>query len=385
MKTLNNLLTYPITSENNTTYYDSFDGKLTTHFTPRSMENIGGRHFVIKNPSSNLRGVYFETDSFKKYLGITEENRLLSENEDGTYQVYFTVNDPNSNKLLREKFDWQHITAEAPTNRTLYHTIQWQFHKTVPILFDPPKEKQFLFLSTQAPNQDIMKPPSIRPVCIIFNGSGTTADMHYRGLLPSLLKRNINVLIYNYPSARITGIFRSKEKMVAEAESVLRYVKEKYSGNLPDEKIILYGHSLGGAIAAHLSASHPNINLVLDRTFNNMNSAVESVIDNFNESKSSFLSYILKPVAKLLVNGAIGNLDVTEAIQNVNGNIFIITASRDRLLSTAQLTNAPPHATTIPVPTGHDMVWLDDPNYSKANQQFDQFLKKCDSYGSIVG
>lgn len=112
------------------------------------------------------------------------------------------------------------------------------------------------------------------PTVLYLHGVAHTRGYHYRvSLYKLLLAAGYPVLAIDYRGfADSTEIEDIRESTVVEdAARALRYVRE----TLGEEKVIVWGHSQGAAIASHMVAQeveeqHNQVKLILENPFNNM-------------------------------------------------------------------------------------------------------------------
>ncbi len=68
---------------------------------------------------------------------------------------------------------------------------------------------------------------------------------------------------------RSSGLFPNEQRVYEDAEAAWRYLV--YQQRVPDQRIVLYGRSIGGAIALHLAAHHPDAaGVIVESTFTSM-------------------------------------------------------------------------------------------------------------------
>jgi len=82
-----------------------------------------------------------------------------------------------------------------------------------------------------------------------------------------------NIIVYNYRGvADSKGSCNNTFDMVEDLINVIEYVEKREDD--PEAEIILWGHSIGGAVtiyaARSLGSSVPNLNLVVDRSFDSL-------------------------------------------------------------------------------------------------------------------
>ncbi|MCI0378232.1 MAG: alpha/beta hydrolase [Gemmataceae bacterium] len=125
---------------------------------------------------------------------------------------------------------------------------------------------------------------------------------------------NESVLIFDYPGYGHSSGKPSESGCYAAAQAAYDWlVKEK---KIPPERILIFGQSLGGAVAVDLAARQPHRALVLVRTFT---SAPDVALDQL-----PVLPY------SLLMNN---RFDSLEKIKMCSRPVFLAAADQDRLIS----------------------------------------------------
>ena len=74
-----------------------------------------------------------------------------------------------------------------------------------------------------------------------------------------------NVLIYDYPGYGLSNGSPSEEAVIASAEAAYQYLIHEL--NIPADKIVLYGRSLGGGPTIDLASRFENAGVILECTF----------------------------------------------------------------------------------------------------------------------
>ncbi|MEI8365905.1 MAG: alpha/beta fold hydrolase [Parachlamydiaceae bacterium] len=111
--------------------------------------------------------------------------------------------------------------------------------------------------------------------------------------LRDFVDRGFNVLLFNYRGVGQSGGHASCDGLVLDAESTFQYVNKELG--VPEEKILLYGHSLGGAIAAQVATMHDRVSVCNDRSFSSLGKAVHYVLSN----SSSLAGIVVKALSFL--------------------------------------------------------------------------------------
>jgi fermentation-respiration switch protein FrsA (DUF1100 family) len=94
--------------------------------------------------------------------------------------------------------------------------------------------------------------------------------LHYAGLR----RLGLNLLAFDYRGYGESGGAPSEHGLYRDAEAVYRYLRE--SRRIPPERIVVFGHSLGSAVAVDLVARFPAAGVIVEGAFT-------SVIDRGQE------------------------------------------------------------------------------------------------------
>ncbi|MFT7641908.1 MAG: fermentation-respiration switch protein FrsA (DUF1100 family) [Pirellulaceae bacterium] len=107
-----------------------------------------------------------------------------------------------------------------------------------------------------------------RGTLLFCHGNGE--HVGYNGPYGALLSRelNLNVLVFDYRGYGRSEGSPAKDGILADGEAAIKWLAEK-NGVTPGQ-VIVYGRSLGGAVACHLGAKHQVKGLFLQSTFSRM-------------------------------------------------------------------------------------------------------------------
>jgi pimeloyl-ACP methyl ester carboxylesterase len=87
--------------------------------------------------------------------------------------------------------------------------------------------------------------------------------------------QGFNVVLFNYRGTGASSGRMSRDGLLKDGEAVYAYVKSLTS---EDKKIVLDGHSLGGAVAAHVAAKNPGCHVLSDRSFSTLSLTIDKLI-----------------------------------------------------------------------------------------------------------
>ena len=111
--------------------------------------------------------------------------------------------------------------------------------------------------------------PSARGTLLYLHGNGLNISANL-GLAERYRALGLSVLMIDYRGYGLSdGDFASESQTYADADAALQYLLNQRS--IPPSEIILFGHSLGGAIAINLAQQSPNVaGLIVQSSFSSM-------------------------------------------------------------------------------------------------------------------
>lgn len=116
-----------------------------------------------------------------------------------------------------------------------------------------------------------------RFLLIYFHGNaGSLAERFF--WIQALVETGVDVLAVDYRGYGKSEGSPSEEGLQLDAEAVYSYAIETLE--VPPERILLYGKSLGGAVAAQLASTQPVRGLILQSTFSTLADQAEAVFPN---------------------------------------------------------------------------------------------------------
>jgi fermentation-respiration switch protein FrsA (DUF1100 family) len=102
------------------------------------------------------------------------------------------------------------------------------------------------------------------PVILYFCGNaGNLADR--TELLMGFARHDCEIVAFNYRGTGESGGRPSEQGVYSDAEAVYDYITG--SQGVDPDRLVLWGHSIGGAVACELAARQPCAGLVLESTF----------------------------------------------------------------------------------------------------------------------
>ncbi|MDF2549646.1 MAG: putative Peptidase [Chlamydiales bacterium] len=91
-------------------------------------------------------------------------------------------------------------------------------------------------------------------------------------VLDIYLNQGYNVLFFHYRGVGASQGTATAKGLIQDGEAAFQYVHSHLG--TPEKDIVLFGHSLGGAVAASVAEMHPQVGLCHDRSFSSLNREV---------------------------------------------------------------------------------------------------------------
>jgi pimeloyl-ACP methyl ester carboxylesterase len=173
------------------------------------------------------------------------------------------------------------VVALVIATYALISLLVWKFQTR--LIFMPTRRIRHTPASLGVPGEEVQIPfqsrdgkqeilhgfwlPADGPKVILYfhgNGDNIGVNLPHAVLLRSL---GISVLLFDYRGyGRSTGSFPSEARVCEDAEAAWRYlVNERHYS---PRQIVIYGHSLGGAIAIEIANRHPEASaLIVESSF----------------------------------------------------------------------------------------------------------------------
>lgn len=131
---------------------------------------------------------------------------------------------------------------------------------------------------------------------VVFNGINDRYDNHVEALKKLADDTGSNVVAFDYRSVgNSRGTLSSKDDLIQDGKMILEYLQKQHKA-IP-ENILLYGHSLGGGVAAevHAHVNHKGA-LVSEASFSSFSAAVKARKGDFLASLVKFSNWDMKPL-----------------------------------------------------------------------------------------
>jgi len=127
------------------------------------------------------------------------------------------------------------------------------------------------------------------------------------------------VFMFDYPGYGESTGFATAESLQSANRTVSNFVKSHLT---PNQKLILWGHSLGGFVCAEMA-----------RNFNSVDGIVlETSATNADDVSKAVIPWFAKPFIKTRVTESLRAYDVVEALKHVDAPILVLGAAKDKTL-----------------------------------------------------
>jgi uncharacterized protein len=155
--------------------------------------------------------------------------------------------------------------------------------------------------------------PRAGSVILYCHGNGGNLDSWLRPASDAFQQMESSVLFFDYPGYGRSAGAPSEAGCYAAAEAAYRWLVDVQK--IPPERILLWGESLGGAVAVELASRKPHRALVLVRTFTSLPEVGDDQLP-------------LLPCSLLMTN----RFDSLQRIDKCRSPVFIASAEEDRLV-----------------------------------------------------
>ncbi|EGD76905.1 hypothetical protein PTSG_08250 [Salpingoeca rosetta] len=176
-------------------------------------------------------------------------------------------------------------------------------------------------------------PPSEQRWLMWLLGNGEAFELVLHELRAIGLESGLNVFVFNYRGVGSSeGEVTCTADLVEDAVSCLKYMDERL-GAVP-EHVVVFGHSIGGAIGTVARACHsPHGPVVVERSFSSLPAAgsalLNMILRDVVGSSIALPSFI---VAGLLASIFKGRLDVVEALRGISGSKLVVFHTDDKII-----------------------------------------------------
>ena len=229
----------------------------------------------------------------------------------------------------------------------------------------PATQEKFAVLSDE-PVSIVTTPKVMLYFCGVGRNMG---DYNYLARVAAFRQLGFSVLVFDYRGyGRSEGNFPSESQLYDDSQAAWNYLRDVRQ--IPPEQILLYGESLGGAIALNLAVKHPEARgLIMQSTFTSMAEAIHP------RKISQFF-----PVDLMLTE----RFDSLTKIRSLQIPVLFLHGTADSVIPPAmsqQLYDLAPAPKQLFFISGADHVRIYQPgeqSYLKAIQRFVESLQQRD-------
>lgn len=201
-------------------------------------------------------------------------------------------------------------------------------------------------------------------------------------VIPLYLSCNSNVLMIDYRGYGKSSGFPSENGLYLDGEAAVRYLHSRTDINL--NKIVLLGHSLGGAVAIHIASQSQWVKgriaaVILENTFTNIKATASEIFGSF----LPFLSYLPTVCFK-------NKFESVKKVRDINVPVLFIYGDSDTIVPPAMSrilfeTAANPRSALVEIPNGtHNDTWCSSSAYQVSIKRFlDKVFYSTDASQSL--
>ena len=362
-------------------YIDNFShseiNKLN-QFQLNLLKVIGGEKIFLENPDGEkIFSMFISNKMF-----ITHLSQILSEVDlVDVFPIVKMVDNIRTEREIRIYKDLNSSEIRAlialgilkkmnkETFAPFYNCLDDKYKKKFNLL----KEETFLVLLRPLQCQYSPSTDSASSTAIVCEGIGVWASA-YTQLAARLLMHGMDVALFNNRGFESSEGFPTDKKIAQDLETVFAYAKYK-NPKLTHKDILLYASSGGLGTASQFASTHDHVDLVIDRSFASFSQLARHMV---SDEDSSLSGQIKGKLAQLGVS-LFYTSNHAKNVQNMTGNVFIVTDSKDQLVPETEslaLKKSVLHSKAstkyyMTTSHGHDGIWLE--HFDHLNQ-FEKFL-----------
>ncbi|WP_430684039.1 alpha/beta hydrolase [Leptolyngbya sp. AN02str] len=226
----------------------------------------------------------------------------------------------------------------------------------------PAQAEPFVLLPDEPAN--VLRSPKVMLyLCGVGRNMG---DYNYLARVSAFRQLGFSVLVFDYRGYGLsTGAFPSESQVYEDSQAAWNYLRNVRQ--IPPEQIVIYGESLGGAIALELATYHPEAGgLIIQSSFTSMREAIQH---------RWFLQ--LFPISLLLQE----RFDSLAKVRSLQVPVLFLHGSADSVVPahmSQQLYEAAPDPKQLFLIPGADHVRIYQPgeqSYLKAIQRFVEWIE----------
>ena len=154
---------------------------------------------------------------------------------------------------------------------------------------------------------------------ILFNGNGMLYSFYDSNYIQQLQDEGWNLFLFDYRGVGCSEGRATCEGLSLDGDAALQYVK---SLGVENEKILLHGHSLGGAVASQVAVWNDGVNYFNDRSFSNLPCGVNHF----------FKSGCFGAFASWVVKGSGWEMDAEANWEKISGRKFARFSPQDEVI-----------------------------------------------------
>jgi abhydrolase domain-containing protein 17 len=174
-------------------------------------------------------------------------------------------------KLLVGEFSWRRMLRSILFIYVCFMAFAW--FRADSIIFATPASssyqdtKRFIKISVTADERiTAIYLPNPKATYTILYSHGNASDLgHNLGLIDRIYQAGFSVLAYDYRGHGTSDGFPSEQNAYQDVDGAYRYLTEQLQ--IPADKIIVQGRSLGGAMAIDVASKRPVAGLIIESSF----------------------------------------------------------------------------------------------------------------------
>jgi fermentation-respiration switch protein FrsA (DUF1100 family) len=224
-------------------------------------------------------------------------------------------------------------------------------------------KKQDIYFKSAAGNKLhgwFFEKPNSKKIILIAHGNG--GNLAYRiDIIACLLKINCSVMIFDYQGYGLSAGIPSPTGICQDGDAAYNYLVN--TKKIKPQNIIVYGESLGGAVACHIANTKPVGGIILQSTFSSLLSIARQKL-SFLQIYPDWLGLDFEP-----------RMNNVSALSHNHPPLLIIHGDKDRMIPISEAKMlfdkaSPPKNLVVLVNTGHTGIFSDLAHFMPAITTF---------------
>lgn len=191
------------------------------------------------------------------------------------------------------------------------------FQPTWAYTWSPPEHEDFTYKGITGWVFRFNEQPHSKWMLHCHGNSGNIS--HLRHIISLCQRQGLNILVFDYRGYGKSAGRPTPQRICEDGEAAYEYLTQHLQVN--SDRILIWGESLGGAVATHVASKHPHSVLVLVATFSSLDDVIK---DSHPGLISRFFCFVLRAMVNCLVS--------KDKIDKVKGAVVVLHSRDDEVI-----------------------------------------------------